>query len=68
MNVDYSALPFWRRARECTDSDLDPGYRLDMVENIRHRNFSPAINPHARRWADRIEARLTREYEEKIIA
>lgn len=68
MNVDYSALPFWRRALECTDSALDPGYRLDMVEYIRHRNFSPAVDPHARRWADKIEERLAVEYGRKYLA
>lgn len=68
MNIVYTGLPFWRRARQCTDSDLDAGYRLDMAEYIRHRNFSPAVNAHARRWADRIEERLTREYEKQIHA
>lgn len=63
-NVTWVAHSFWRRARQVTDRELDPGYRVDMVTMIQNREFdAPYITDYARRWAENMEDAVNGEFE-----
>ena len=63
-NISWVAHSFWTRAREVTNRNLDAGYRVDMLESIRHaRCPRQYITEHARRWADNMEDAVNGEFE-----